>query len=206
MVEAKCCLVSHTLAHYGCAQVGEFVIVALAYALPAWQHLLIACGCINTACLLFYPLVPESGRWLLSQGRVDEAKECLQWIATANKSKLPAAPLVSSRSSAQLAQDVEAAAVVTPRLCGVPAAVHKDAGVGMAKALGDGSRESSSFSGDESTSDAESSQTEQPVTLLQLLRRPRLALRLCILLITAFSVMLNYYGISMGAGGIPGSM
>jgi hypothetical protein len=187
-------------------QVGEFVMVALAYALPAWQHLLIACGCINVACLLLYPFVPESGRWLLSQGRVDEARECLQKIATANKSQVPAGPLVSSRSSVQLAKDLEAAATVPPMLCAVPAAAHKDAAAGKAQALGDVSRESSSFSGDESTSDADSSQTEQPATLLQLLRRPRLALRLCILLITCFSVMLNYYGISMGAGGIPGSM
>lgn len=78
-------------------------MVALGHALPVWQHLLIACACINGATLLLYPLVHESARWLLSQGREAEAHKVLQRIANANKSSMPTQPLVVSRSSAQLA-------------------------------------------------------------------------------------------------------
>ena len=37
-------------------QVGEFLMVALAYALPSWQHLVLATACVNAGALLLYPL------------------------------------------------------------------------------------------------------------------------------------------------------
>lgn len=82
--------------------VGEFLMVALAYALPAWQHFVLAAACINAAVLLLYPFVSESARWLLTQGRTDEATAILQRIAKANQSSLPAQTLVSCTSSKQL--------------------------------------------------------------------------------------------------------
>lgn len=160
-------------------------MVALGYALPGWQHLLIACGCINAVTLLLYPLVPESGRWLLSQGRTEEAKQFLARIAKANKSSMPSEPLTSSRSSKQLEvpSDIEKAAAALQE----ESSEAEFAGVAAAAGVGSGG-------------------VEAPVDLRQLLRRPRLAQRLLILLVNSFTLMLNYYGISMGAGGIPGSM
>jgi hypothetical protein len=79
--------------------VGEFLLVALAVSLPAWGHLAIAAGAINVATLLLFPFIPESARWLLSQGKQQQAAELLQAIATANGSRMPEQPLVCSKES-----------------------------------------------------------------------------------------------------------
>jgi hypothetical protein len=79
--------------------VGEFLLVALAVGLPAWGHLAIAAGAINAAALLLFPFIPESARWLLSQGKQQLATELLQAIATANGSCMPQQPLVCSKDS-----------------------------------------------------------------------------------------------------------
>jgi hypothetical protein len=78
---------------------GEFLLVALAVALPSWGHLAIAAGAINVAALLLFPLMTESPRWLLSQGKQQQATELLQAIATANGSRMPAQPLVCSKET-----------------------------------------------------------------------------------------------------------
>lgn len=179
------------------SQVGEFVIVGLGFSLPAWQHLLIACSAINAASLLLYPLVPESGRWLLSKGRTEEARQFLERVARGNGSHVPPERLTSSHSSKQLAmaasaRDVEAACA--------PAVV------GRLEAGGSQDRSTSS-AGDTGEVPAGCPQAaEAPVDLGQLLRRPRLAHRLAILLVNSFTLTGNFYGISMAAGGIPGSM
>lgn len=146
-------------------------MVALAYALPAWQHLVLAAACINAAALLLYPLVSESARWLLSQGRTEEAMAILQKVAAANSSSLPSQPIISSSSSKRLHTICEAAE--EGRLSGQAAAESK---------------------------------SEAPQGILQLVKQRRLAIRLVVLFLNWFSLMLNYYGIAMGSGGIPGSM
>jgi hypothetical protein len=78
---------------------GEFLLVGLAVALPAWGHLEIAAGAINVASLLLFPFMTESPRWLLSQGKQQEATELLQAIATANGSRMPQQPLVCSKET-----------------------------------------------------------------------------------------------------------
>lgn len=47
--------------------VGEFILVALGFALPNWRNLTIAAGAFNAAALLLFPAIPESARWLLSK-------------------------------------------------------------------------------------------------------------------------------------------
>lgn len=152
-------------------QVGEFVLVGLAFALPGWQHLLLAVGCINAATLLLYPIVSESARWLLSQGRTEEATVSLQRMAKSNKSSMPAHVMISSSSQSQL-QDLQQEAAEE--------GVH--------------------------SKDTADSQGEERVGLFALLREWHLAFRLLVLLLNWFALFLNYYGIAMGSGGIPGSM
>jgi hypothetical protein len=154
-------------------QVGEFVLVGLAFALPGWQHLLLAVGCINAATLLLYPIVAESARWLLSHGRTDEATAILERIANSNKSSMPAHVMISSSSQSQL-QAVRQEAAEEGVHC-------KDLAM-------------------------DDSQREEPVGLFALLREWHLAFRLLVLLLNWFALFLNYYGIAMGSGGIPGSM
>jgi hypothetical protein len=170
-----------TLCFLCAVQVGEFLMVALGYALPAWQHLVLATACINAAALLLYPLVSESARWLLSEGRTEEATAILQDIAKRNGSTLPSQPMVASNSKKQLQQQqlqtIPEAAAEEGTIC-----AHPDAAAGAEQ------------------------QPDGPVGMVQLLRERRLAIRLVVLLVNWFSLMLNYYGISMGSGGIPGSM
>jgi OCT family organic cation transporter-like MFS transporter 4/5 len=156
---------------------GEFLMVALAYALPDWQHLVLAAACVNVAALLLYPVVSESARWLLSQGRTDEATAILQHIAKGNSSSMPEQALVSSNSRKQLQPALEV--IAEEGMC---------SGQGAA------------------TLDNAASELEPASGLCQLLGERRLAIRLLVLLINWFSLMLNYYGIAMGSGGIPGSM
>jgi OCT family organic cation transporter-like MFS transporter 4/5 len=163
--------------HWPGLQVGEFLMVALAYALPNWQHLVLAAACVNVAALLLYPVVSESARWLLSQGRTDEATAILQRIAKGNSSSMPAQALVSSNSRKQLQPALEV--IAEEGMCGAQVAA---------------------------TPDNAASESEPSLGLFQLLKERRLAIRLLVLLINWFSLMLNYYGIAMGSGGIPGSM
>ncbi|WIA21478.1 hypothetical protein OEZ85_000683 [Tetradesmus obliquus] len=82
--------------------IGEFLMVALGFALPNWKHLVVACAGINVAALLLYPLVTESARWLLSKGRTEDATKALKRIARFNKSRLPTQPMVVSKSRSQI--------------------------------------------------------------------------------------------------------
>lgn len=147
-------------------------MVALGFALPNWEHLVVACAGINVAALLLYPLVTESARWLLSKGRTEDATKALKRIARFNKSRLPTQPMVVSKSRSQISPQRAA-------------------------------EEGRAAAGSSSSSNKAS---EAPVRVWQLLKRPQFAMRLGVLLLNWFSLMLNYYGISMGAGGIPGSM
>jgi hypothetical protein len=88
--------------------VGEFLLVALAVGLPAWGHLAIAAGAINAAALLLFPFIPESARWLLSQGKQQQATQLLQAIASANGSCMPQQPLVCSKESEDGSSEADA--------------------------------------------------------------------------------------------------
>lgn len=169
-------------------------MVALGFALPSWQHLLIACASINAAALLLYPLVSESARWLLSQGHTEQAKAVLQNVARVNKSSMPAQSLVVSRSRAQLQMLPSTTAGTADAHAGTSTTADTAAEEGLGVSAGRGS------------SRMPAEQDRADVGLWQLLKQRQFATRLFVLLINWFGLMLNYYGISMGAGGIPGSM
>ncbi|WIA32316.1 hypothetical protein OEZ86_003156 [Tetradesmus obliquus] len=152
--------------------VGEFLLVALAVGLPAWNHLAIAAGALNAAALLLFPFIPESARWLLSQGKQQQATELLQAIAAANGSHMPQQPLVCSKES-------------------------EDGG------STDETQIHCSYKEEGSSNDGNS---KSQLGLMALLRSRSLLIRSVVLLITWYALMQVYFGISLGAGGLPGSV
>jgi hypothetical protein len=161
-------------------QAGEFLLVGLAYALPAWKHLLLAGACINIACLLAYPLTLESARWLLSQGRMAEATAILQHTARANKTAMPAQLLAGSLPAAtEIVIEEEAVGEL---------AICKDAAA-------------------EEGRGADSKQSvDAPPGVWEVLRQRQLAFRLAVLLLNWFALYLSYYGITVASGILAGSV
>lgn len=79
---------------------GEFMLVGFAVAFPNWRHLTLFAGCLVTATLALFLVVPESARWLLSQGRQEEATAVVRKIAAWNGTKMPDVQLVAQAPAA----------------------------------------------------------------------------------------------------------
>jgi hypothetical protein len=56
---------------------------------PTWRGQAFAVAVVNAAVLLLWPLIPESGRWLLAQGRKAEALHVLERFARLNGTRPP---------------------------------------------------------------------------------------------------------------------
>ncbi|XP_025856788.1 solute carrier family 22 member 13 [Vulpes vulpes] len=68
--------------------VGEMALAGLAYGIRNWRYFQMA-GTAPVLLLFFYFwALPESARWLLTRGRVEEARQVIQKVASVNKRKL----------------------------------------------------------------------------------------------------------------------
>ena len=65
--------------------IGLAVLPFLAKFLGDWYTLGMATTLINVILLFFYPLLPESPRWLLGQGKFKEASKIIEYMRKINK-------------------------------------------------------------------------------------------------------------------------
>ncbi|XP_015278266.1 PREDICTED: solute carrier family 22 member 13-like, partial [Gekko japonicus] len=74
--------------HVGFA-VGQMILAGLAYAIRDWRLLQVAGSAPVFALFVYIWLLPESARWLVTKGKVEEAKKLLRRAAVMNKRTIP---------------------------------------------------------------------------------------------------------------------
>lgn len=74
---------------------GALMIIALlAYLIRDWRKLSMVTSAPGLILMVFWIVVPESVRWLLTHGKKDEAEKLLKQVAKVNKKKIPDEGLV----------------------------------------------------------------------------------------------------------------
>ncbi|KAL3882128.1 hypothetical protein ACJMK2_028499 [Sinanodonta woodiana] len=69
--------------------IGLLVVGGTAYAVRDWKYIELITGCSCALYLPYWWFIPESPRWLLSKGRIEEAEAILHKAAKVNKATLP---------------------------------------------------------------------------------------------------------------------
>ncbi|KAM9232125.1 solute carrier family 22 member 13-like [Leptosomus discolor] len=77
-------LISHC-----CFAIGQMILAGLSYGIRNWRLLEIAGSAPLFAFFFYIWVLPESARWLVTKGRIEEAKKVLQKAASINKSTIP---------------------------------------------------------------------------------------------------------------------
>ncbi|XP_010081931.1 PREDICTED: solute carrier family 22 member 13 [Pterocles gutturalis] len=80
----KAVLTSHC-----CFAIGQMLLAGLSYGIRNWRLLEIAGSAPIFAFFFCVRVLPESARWLVTKGRLEEAKKILQKAASINKSTIP---------------------------------------------------------------------------------------------------------------------
>ncbi|KAL6101219.1 slc22a5 [Pungitius sinensis] len=68
---------------------GELMLPVTSYLLRNWRHLSLAMAVPGLACIPLWWLIPESPRWLVSRGRIQEAELLLRSAALQNRVEAP---------------------------------------------------------------------------------------------------------------------
>ncbi|KAM6101676.1 solute carrier family 22 member 13-like isoform 2-T2 [Theristicus caerulescens] len=80
----KAVLISHC-----CFAIGQMLLAGLSYGIRNWRLLEIAGSAPIFAFFFCIRVLPESARWLVTKGRIEEAKKVLQKAASINKRTIP---------------------------------------------------------------------------------------------------------------------
>ncbi|KFV04166.1 Solute carrier family 22 member 13, partial [Tauraco erythrolophus] len=92
----KAVLISHC-----CFAVGQMLLAGFSYAIRNWRLLEIAGSAPLFALFFYICILPESARWLVMKGRIEEAKKVLQKAASINKRTIPPALLEQLKPETQ---------------------------------------------------------------------------------------------------------
>ncbi|KAM6338720.1 solute carrier family 22 member 13-like [Podargus strigoides] len=92
----KAVLTSHC-----CFAIGQMLLAGLSYGIHNWRLLEIAGSAPIFAFLFYIRVLPESARWLVTKGRIEEAKKVLQKAAATNKRTIPPELLQQLKPEAQ---------------------------------------------------------------------------------------------------------
>ncbi|XP_072235177.1 solute carrier family 22 member 13-like [Leuresthes tenuis] len=69
---------------------GQMILSGIAFLIKDWRILqLVLFSPLVIVLVTMYQFLPESARWLMTQGRMEEARKQLQWAARVNKKKVP---------------------------------------------------------------------------------------------------------------------
>ncbi|XP_070583907.1 solute carrier family 22 member 13 [Erythrolamprus reginae] len=68
---------------------GQMILAGLAFGLRDWRHLQIAGSAPVFVSFFYIWVLPESARWLVMKGKIEEAKRVIQKAATVNKRTIP---------------------------------------------------------------------------------------------------------------------
>jgi len=171
---------------------GEFVLVLVAFIFQGWRALCFASVIIGAVTLGLWFFLPESPRWLLVRGRVDEAMRVLEVMAKENGTRMPIEPLADPKSALPAPPPTVHAPEDQQMLLqnhGAAAAAHAngaahgpDAGAAPAQA------------------------GKPPVTLMSALKDKHICRRFTILAYAWLVLCMTYYGISMALNGLKGSI
>ncbi|XP_014800389.1 PREDICTED: solute carrier family 22 member 13 [Calidris pugnax] len=80
----KAVLISHCF-----VAIGQIILAGLSYGIRNWRLLEIAGSAPIFAFFFYIWVIPESARWLVTKGRIEEAKKALQKAASVNKRTIP---------------------------------------------------------------------------------------------------------------------
>uniref|UniRef100_A0A8C8BLX7 Major facilitator superfamily (MFS) profile domain-containing protein n=1 Tax=Otus sunia TaxID=257818 RepID=A0A8C8BLX7_9STRI len=69
--------------------IGQMILAGLSYGIRNWRLLEIAGSAPMFALFFYIWVLPESARWLVTKGRIEEAKKVLQKAASINKRTIP---------------------------------------------------------------------------------------------------------------------
>ncbi|XP_021380019.1 organic cation transporter protein-like isoform X2 [Mizuhopecten yessoensis] len=68
---------------------GLVILGGVGYGFRQWKYTEIACAAPSAFFLLYWWFIPESPRWLISQGKIEEANKIIQKAAKVNKVTIP---------------------------------------------------------------------------------------------------------------------
>ncbi|NXC46132.1 S22AD protein, partial [Penelope pileata] len=77
------------LASHCCFAIGQMILAGLSYGIRNWRLLEIVGSAPIFILFLFIWVLPESARWLVTKGKIEEAKEYFQKAAAVNKRTIP---------------------------------------------------------------------------------------------------------------------